>query len=168
MIGMDDSIAPGSGLTKEEKLQLIFDKYCDILKAKSLKWYFAAGGKWEKRKIVKFLKYFCVPMRLEDTVAFLDTTIFKSSKEGLLFTKEGIVVKEPLNKLYYLEYSKLQEAELMEEYNDAGYLTDSKIIIHFKDGSQRIVFDYYIRKHFLVDYINEVVQFLAGYEPKQV
>ena len=76
----------------------------------------------------------------------------------LLFTKKGIVVKEPLNKLYFLEYSKIREAELQEEYNDAGYLTDSKLIIHFKDGTDRIVFDYYIRKYYFVDYINEVVR----------
>lgn len=168
MRGMDDNITPGSGLTKEEKLQAIFEKYSDMLKAKSQRWYFAAGSKWDKRKIEGFLKYFCIPMKLNDTVAFLDTTIFKSSKEGLLFTKEGIVVKEPLNKLYYLKYSKIKDAELEEEYNDAGYLTDSKIIIHLKDETERIVFDYYIRKHFFVDYINEVVKFLASYEPKHV
>ena len=168
MRGMDDNITPGSGLTKEEKQQSIFEKYSDMLKAKSQRWYFATGSKWDKRKIERYLKYFCIPMKLNDTVAFLDTTIFKSSKEGLLFTKEGIVVKEPLNKLYYLKYSKIKDAELVEEYNDAGYLTDSKIIIHLKDETERIVFDYYIRKHFFVDYINEVVKFLASYEPKHV
>lgn len=168
MRGMDDYLAPGTGLTKEERLQSIFEKYCDTLKAKNLRWYFAVGSRWDKRKIEKFLKYFCIPKKLEDVVAFLDTTVFKTSKEGLLFTKEGIIVKEPLNKLYYLEYSKLQEAEVVEEYNDAGYLTDSKLIVHFRDGNERIVFDYYIRKHFFVDYINEVVLFLSGFEPKPV
>ena len=161
MRGMDDNITPGSGLTKEEKLQFIFEKYSDMLKAKSQRWYFAAGSKWDKRKIEGFLKYFCIPMKLNDTVALLDTTVFKSSKEGLLFVKNGIIVKEPLNKLYYLEYSKIREAELVEEYNDAGYLTDSKLIIHFKDETERIIFDYYIRKYYFVEYINEVVQFLA-------
>lgn len=161
MRGMDENLTPGSGLTKEEKLQSIFDKYSDMLRAKSQRWYFATGSKWDKRKIERYLKYFCIPMKLNDTVALLDTTVFKSSKEGLLFVKNGIIVKEPLNKLYYLEYSKIREAELVEEYNDAGYLTDSKLIIHFKDETERIIFDYYIRKYYFVEYINEVVQFLA-------
>ena len=159
MRGMDDNVTPGLGLTKEEKMQSIFDKYSDMIKGKSLRWYFSTGSKWDKRKIDKFLKYFCIPMKRDEVVALLDTTLFKSAKEGLLFTKKGIVVKEPLNKLYFLEYSKIKEAELQEEYNDAGYLTDSKLIIHFKDGTDRIVFDYYIRKYYFVDYINEVVRF---------
>lgn len=154
------------GLTREEKQQAVFDKYSDMIRAKGLRWYFSAGTKWDKRKINRFLKFFCIPMKLEDTVAFLDTTLFKSAREGLLFVKDGIVVKETLNRLYYLKYSKIQQAELVEQYNDAGYLTESQIIIHFKDGTRRNVFDYYIRKHYFVDYINEVVSLLAGYEPK--
>ena len=59
MRGMYDYLAPGTGLTKEERLQSIFEKYCDTLKAKNLRWYFAVGSRWDKRKIEKFLK---IPM----------------------------------------------------------------------------------------------------------
>lgn len=163
---MDDTMSPGAGLTKEEKLQAVFNKYSDMIKVKNLKWYNPAGSKWDKRKVEKFLKYFCIPMKTDEVTAFLDTTLFKTGKEGLLFTTRGIVVKEPINKLYFLEYCKIKDAELQEEFNDAGYLTDSRLFIHFKDGTERIVFDYYIRKYYFVDYINEVVHFLAEYEPK--
>lgn len=163
---MDDTVSPGTGLTKEEKLQAVFEKYSDMIKVKNLRWYYPTGTKWDKKKIDKFLKYFCIPMKMDEVTAFLDTTLFKTGKEGLLFTKRGIVIKETINKLYFLEYCKIKDAELQEDFNDAGYLTDSKLIIRFDDGTERIVFDYYIRKYYFVDYINEVVHLLAEYEPK--
>ena len=148
----------------ERRVQDLFGKYSDMLKVRSARWFFEEGSKWDRRKISKFLRYFCVPMKEEETVALLDTTLFRTAKEGMLFVKKGIIVKEPLNRLYYLEYSKIQRAEVREKYNDAGHLTESRTVICFKDGTERNVFDYYVRKNFFVDYVNEAAKIFAEQE----
>lgn len=150
---------------QEKQTETLFGKYSDMLKVRSARFFFEGGSKWEQRKINKFLKYFCIPMKEEETVALLDTTLFRTAKEGMLFVKKGIVIKEPLSRLYYLEYEKISRAELREKYNDAGHLTESKLFVVFKDGTEKLIFDYYVRKNFFVDYLNEVARVYVTVQP---
>lgn len=138
----------------------IFDKYCSSMKVRSLKWYFPMGSRWSVRKINKFMTFFAIPLKGWDVVAFLDTTVFRTGKEGMLFTKDGIFVKEALNKLYYVAYEKIERAEIVEKFDDAGYLISSELFVHYKDGTRQLVFDYDIRKTFFAEYLNEVAEYL--------
>lgn len=156
----NNEVTPGAGLTYEEKMTGLFDKYADMMKARSLKWYRPMNSKWDIRKIERFLRNFSIPLTPSDVIAFLDTTILKRATEGMLYTYKGILIKETMNKLYYLEYDKIERAELVEKFDDAGYVTYSKVHIYFKDGTEKTVFDYDIRKTFFVEYINEVVKYI--------
>ena len=153
-----------SWTTKQQTMAKIFDKYCNSMKVRSLKWYFPTGSKWAMRKINKFMAFFAIPLKLWDVVAFLDTTTFRTGKEGMLFTKDGIFIKEALNKLYYIAYEKVEKAEIIEKFDEAGYLVSSELYVHYKDGTKQLVFDYDIRKLFFAEYINDVAEYLrTGY-----
>lgn len=145
---------------KQRTIERIFNKYCNSIKVRSLKWYFPSGSKWGRKRIDKFMTYFAIPLKQWDVVAFLDTTVFKTGKEGMLFTKDGIFVKEALNKLYYIAYAKLEKTEIIEKYDDAGYMISTETFVCYKDGTKQLVFDYDIRKLFFTEYLNEVIEYL--------
>ena len=143
-------------MDNNEKIKKIFDKYADAMRTRSLKWTFPRESRWGDRRIAKFIKYFCLPIKTEDVLGFLDTTVFRTGKEGYLFTYEGIVVKEVANKLYYLPFSKIKEAEI-QKVTDEYYQTTITVWVNFLDGSKKQIFDFYIKRDAFVDYINYVV-----------
>lgn len=143
-------------MTEIERVEKIFDRHVDAMKQRSLKWTFKGSGRWADKRIGKFLKYFYIPVDISEVIGFLDTTVFRTAKEGFLFTASGIFVKEVINKLYYLEFDKIERAEVLEEI-DEGYNVHTSLWIYFKDGTKRQVFDYYLNKRSFADYINEVI-----------
>lgn len=143
-------------MTESERVAKIFDRHVDAMKQRTLKWTFKGSSRWGDRRINKFLRYYYIPVDIGEVLGFLDTTVFRSAKEGYLFTVSGIFVKEVINRLYYLEFDKIERAEVLEEI-DEGYNVKTSIWIHFKDGTKRQVFDYYLNKQSFVDYVNDVV-----------
>lgn len=143
-------------MTETERVEKIFNRYADSMKARSLKWTFRGNGRWAVKRINKFLKYFVIPVDISEVIGFLDTTALRTAKEGFLVTASGIFVKEVINKLYYLEYEKIERAEVLEEI-DEGYNVNTSLWIHFKDGTKQQVFDYYLNKNFFAEYINAIV-----------
>ena len=138
------------------QIKKIFDRHVDSMKTRSLKWTFRRESRWGDRRIAKFIRYFCLPIKPDDVLGFLDTTVFRTGKEGYLFTYEGIIVKEVANKLYYLQFSKIKNAEI-ERVTDEYYQTTVTVWVNFLDGTRKQIFDYYINRDALVDYINDVV-----------
>lgn len=143
-------------MVDQERVLKAFDKHEGNMKAKNLKWVFKNESRWGDKKIAKYIKYFCLPIDPEEVIALLDTTTFRTAKEGYLFTKSGIVVKEVINKLYYLDFSRIANAEIIEETNEY-YQTTSTVWVNYLDGTKQQIFDYYINKNSFVAYINEVV-----------
>ncbi len=154
MVG--DYIGKGEMPVESEKIRKIFDKYVDSLRTRSVKWWFKGDSKRADKKIEKYIKYFCLPIRAGDVIALLDTTVFRTAKEGCLFTNSGILVKEVVSKLYYLEFSKIERAEVLEE-TDEYYRVKTSVWVYFTDGTKKQIFDYYFNKYSFVDYINDVV-----------
>ena len=76
----------------------------------------------------------------------------------MLFTFSGILIKEPLNRLFYLKYCELERAEVVDVINEDGWKESSDLMVYFKDGTERKLFDGYIRKNFFADYVNESVK----------
>lgn len=138
------------------QIKKIFDRHVDSMKTRSLKWTFRRESRWGDRRIAKFIRYFCLPIKPDDVLGFLDTTVFRTGKEGYLFTYEGIIVKEVANKLYYLQFSKIKNAEI-ERVTDEYYQTTVTVWVNFLDGTRKQIFDYYIKRDAFVDYINDVV-----------
>ena len=138
------------------QIKKIFDRHVDSMKTRSLKWTFRRESRWGDRRIAKFIRYFCLPIKPDDVLGFLDTTVFRTGKEGYLFTYEGIIVKEVANKLYYLQFSKIKNAEI-ERVTDEYYQTTITVWVNFLDGTRKQIFDYYINRDAFVDYINDVV-----------
>ncbi|MCM1026642.1 MAG: hypothetical protein NC432_09405 [Roseburia sp.] len=145
-----------------EDMCRIFNKYAGSMKMRSLKWYSRGGGSSADRKIERFIRYFVLPIKADEAISFLDTTVLKTAREGMLLTFSGILVKEPLNKLYYLEYEKIKGAEVREVINEDGWLTGTDLYVLFKDGTERKLFDGYIKKEFFAEYINAVTALLNG------
>lgn len=90
----------GMDMNFREDMCRIFNKYAGAMKVRSLKWYSRGGGKTADRKIERFIRYFVLPITAEEVISLLDTTVFKTGKEGMLFTFSGILIKEPLNRLF--------------------------------------------------------------------
>lgn len=143
-------------MTENERRNAIFGKYVSAMKVKSLKWTFKNESKWGDRRISRYIKYFCLPIDSSEVMGLLDTTIFRSGKEGYLFTTSGIFVKEVANKLYYLDFERLDHAEV-EEKVDEYYRSTYILWAYFKDGSKRRMFDYYLNRESFADYINAIV-----------
>ena len=112
------------------QIKKIFDRHVDSMKTRSLKWTFRRESRWGDRRIAKFIRYFCLPIKPDDVLGFLDTTVFRTGKEGYLFTYEGIIVKEVANKLYYLQFSKIKNAEI-ERVTDEYYQTTITVWVNF-------------------------------------
>lgn len=143
-------------MDNNERIKRIFDKHTDAMRTRSLKWTFMHESWLGDRRITKFIKYFCLPIKTEEVLGFLDTTALRTGKEGYLFTYQGVVIKEVANKIYYLPYDKIQSAEI-ESVTDEYYQTTTTVWIHFADGTRKQIFDYYIKREAFVDYINYVV-----------
>ena len=143
-------------MDNRDQIKKIFDRHVDSMKTRSLKWTFRRESRWGDRRIAKFIRYFCLPIKPDDVLGFLDTTVFRTGKEGYLFTYEGIIVKEVANKLYYLQFSKIKNAEI-ERVTDEYYQTTITVWVNFLDGTRKQIFDYYINRDAFVDYINDVV-----------
>ncbi len=143
-----------------EKITTLFYKYLATMKARSLKWTLKGETRRGDKRILKFIKYFCLPIEVSETIALLDTTLFRTCKEGYLFTTSGIIIKETMNKLYYLKFADIEQAEV-QELRDEGYNLITSIWVHFKDGTKRQMMDYYINKYSIVDYINSAIELLG-------
>lgn len=143
-------------MTETERVEKIFDRYAEAMRTRSLQWTFRGSGRWAEKRINKFLKYFFIPVDISEVIGFLDTTSLRTGKEGFLVTASGIFVKEVINKLYYLEYAKIERAEVLEEI-DEGYNVSTSLWIYFKDGTKQQIFDYYLNKNSFAEYINEIV-----------
>ncbi len=147
-------------LTKRERYFKVFEKYMDGMKGRSVKWFVPGFSGYHDHKIRKFMRFYAIPINYEDIIMFLDTTVFRSAKEGFLFTTDGILIKEVMEKLYYLKFSEIEDAQLEEITDDIGVVT-SKIRINFKDGTSRNVLDYDVRKYAFVEYVNEALALTA-------
>lgn len=148
-----------------EKVRKIFDRHVDSMRNRSVKWVYRGDGKRSDKKIDKYLKYYCLPIDPREVIALMDTTVLRTGKEGCLFTESGIIVKEVISRLYYLKFAEITGAEVLEE-RDEYYRVKSSVWVHFKDGTKKQIFDYYINKYTFVEYINDVIAVCGAKDDK--
>ncbi|MCM1189278.1 MAG: hypothetical protein NC541_08270 [bacterium] len=51
---------------------------------------------------------------------------------------------------------------MREVINEDGWLTGTDLYVLFQDGTERKLFDGYIKKEFFAEYVNEVIALLNG------
>lgn len=141
-----------------EKVRTVFGEHLELMRAKSQHWFFKGNSRWADNRIRKFLEYFAIPIDPEEVIALMDTTIFHTAKEGYLFTTSGIVIKDLLYKLCYLDFSQVEQAEVIEQFDENTYSTTTTTCAHLKDGTDMRLPDYYINNRALVHYINDVIR----------
>lgn len=141
-----------------ENVRKVFGEHLELMKAKSQRWFFKGNSRWADSRIRKFLEYFAIPIDQEDVIALMDTTLLHTGKEGYLFTTSGIVIKDLLYKLCYIDFNKVEQAEVIEEFDEKTYSTTLHACAHLKDGTDIRLPDYYINSRALVRFINDVVQ----------
>lgn len=141
-----------------EKVRKAFGEHLELMRAKSQHWFFKGNSRWADNRIRKFLEYFSIPIDQENVIALMDTTLFHTAKEGYLFTTSGIVIKDLLYKLCYIDFNRVEQAEIVEEYDEKNYTTTVYARAHLKDGTDMRLPDYYIKSRALVRYINDAIQ----------
>ena len=131
-------------LTKRERYFKVFEKYMDGMKGRSVKWFVPGFSGYHDHKIRKFMRFYAIPINYEDIIMFLDTTVFRSAKEGFLFTTDGILIKEVMEKLVRLGAEFGDEVKVVDSFdvgmaeryaNDIKYIdrVDSTLIVDMSD-----------------------------------
>ncbi len=155
---MDEVMDESKDWTPREKHFKVFERYMGVLKGRAGKYFIPGSSNYHDKKIKKFMELYKIPIPFEEVVIFLDTTVFRSAKEGFLFTTEGVVVKMDMDKLTFLSFAKMEKAELEEIKDPDTAIVTEKILVTFKDGTTKHVLDYDIRKNFFVDYLNDALE----------
>ena len=144
-------------MTKKDAYMDAFERYAQRMNAKSMKWLFPGNTKYVDKKIKRFIKYFYIPVEWDTVMAFLDTTILHNSKEGILVTTEGISVKEPLEKMYFLDFAGIKEVGYHVE-EEESYKETKTIEVIYEDGRVRRVLDYYFDQYLFVEFLKTAVE----------
>lgn len=98
-----------------------------------------------KKIMKKLIKNFDSNLPINSVVAYYDTTFFNSSKEGIIFTNEGIYYKTFLNKAFYLPYMEIEKV-------------DEEAVFKLKNGEKLILKIDYISKTVLKELFRSLVQ----------
>lgn len=95
-------------LSKEmtQMLDAIKEFDTQIQKDGNLTRYFAPNI--PEKVIKKLIKNFDNNLPVNSVIAYYDTTLFNSSKEGIIFTNEGIYYKDFLGKAVYVQYREIK------------------------------------------------------------
>ena len=127
-----------------EKMVDVIKKYDERLREgnSSYKRYFAPDI---PEKVMKeLLKNFDSNLAINSVVAFYDTTILGTSKEGLIFTSDGIYYKYLINKPIYFQYKDIKRS-----YVSRGTVKLKINSLEITDLSLTIPFNGYTAKNVL-------------------
>ena len=97
-------------MDKCEEMRAQFDRFCDGQLADSGTTQIQAISSLQMKNI---RKYFVPGIYSFDIVAFLDTTLLKTGKEGYLFTVDGVYYKEFLEKPGHFRYNDVAKTEII-------------------------------------------------------
>lgn len=113
-----------------------------------------------------------IDVQQQDIIGFIDITITKSGKEGLLFTKDKLIFKDRTaptgNEKINIDYSNLKDAKIQyAKKKDC----DSSIIVYTRDNEEYIVRNSFLKKIPLILCIQEIAniwnkQYTENYNDK--
>ena len=85
----------------------------------------------------------------EEIFCILDTTLFNTLKNGIIFTLHGLYILELFGKTFYLNYADIDSIQVIPNKNGKGNQRESQIRFFLKDGlvyslADTNIFDKYI------------------------
>lgn len=113
-------------------------------------------GSIPSKKLNNALNSFASGFKKETVIGLYDTTVFGSSKEGILFSDTKFCSKEILEKPIKIWYDDIKSLEI---YGDSEKDNKKKLSIELFDGSKETITDIFINKTPLYDFLNGMIQF---------
>lgn len=107
------------------------------------------------KKLNNALNSFANGVKKESVIGLYDTTLFGSSKEGVLFSDTKFCSKDVLEKPTKIWYDDIKSIEI---YGDSENDNEKKLLIELFDGSNETITNIFINKTPLYDFLNEMTQ----------
>ena len=107
------------------------------------------------KKLNNALNSFANGVKKESVIGLYDTTLFGSSKEGVLFSDTKFCSKDVLEKPTKIWYDDIKSIEI---YGDSENDNEKKLLIELFDGSNETITNIFINKIPLYDFLNEMTQ----------
>ena len=108
------------------------------------------------KKLNNALKSFASGLKKETVIGLYDTTLFGSSKEGILFSDTKFCSKDILEKPIKIWYDDIKSLEI---HGDSEDDSKKKLSIELFDGSKETITNIFINKTPLYDFLNEMIRF---------
>ena len=96
----------------------------------------------EDKKLNNAIKSFAYEGKHSSVVALLDTTLFNSGKEGLLFTGEQVIYRPAFSSPIPIAYAEIKSVEYREETVGSKADKIKKTICVVKDDNSQVVIEY--------------------------
>lgn len=107
------------------------------------------------KKLNNALNSFANGVKKESVIGLYDTTLFGSSKEGVLFSDTKFCSKDVLEKPTKIWYDDIKSIEI---YGDSENDNEKKLLIELFDGSNETITNIFINKTPLYDFLNKMTQ----------
>ena len=108
------------------------------------------------KKLNNALNSFASGLKKETVIGLYDTTVFGSSKEGILFSDTKFCSKDILEKPIKIWYDDIKSLEI---HGDSEDDSKKKLSIELFDGSKETITNIFINKTPLYDFLNEMIRF---------
>lgn len=108
------------------------------------------------KKLNNALNSFASGLKKETVIGLYDTTVFGSSKEGILFSDTKFCSKDILEKPIKIWYDDIKSLEI---HGDSKDDSKKKLSIELFDGSKETITNIFINKTPLYDFLNEMIRF---------
>lgn len=116
----------------------------------------------DNEKLQNTINTICKGIDAEDILAIYDSTVFGSSKEGLVFTKDSLFYREPLLKAIKIKYKDIKEVtyEKKKVENKKRKFEMEEMIVIKVEGEKRVVLIKNVLKvnlEVLSEFINNII-----------
>ena len=107
------------------------------------------------KKLNNAINSFASGVKRESVIGLYDTTLFGSSKEGIIFSDTKFCSKDMLEKSIKIWYDDIK---FMKIHGDSEKDNEKKLSIELFDGSNETITNRFINKTPLYEFLNEMIQ----------
>lgn len=112
-------------------------------------------GSIPSKKLNNAINSFASGVKRESVIGLYDTTLFGSSKEGIIFSDTKFCSKDMLEKSIKIWYDDIK---FMKIHGDSEKDNEKKLSIELFDGSNETITNRFINKTPLYEFLNEMIQ----------
>ena len=115
----------------------------------------------DNEKLQNTINTICKGIDAEDILAIYDSTVFGSSKEGLVFTKDSLFYREPLLKAIEIKYKDIKEViyeKKKVETEKRKFETEEMIVIKIESENRVVLIKNILKVNLVVlsEFINDI------------